>query len=109
MPGARCRAGNDCLAVEGEDVEHHIGRRHGEGQFPSSRIGRVQPPLQRGEVHPALVPENQLTIQHHIDVQLADGTDDLGKVPTQRALLTRLQRDPIHAAVGEAANKRIVD
>ena len=63
----------------------------------------MQPPLQRGEVQPTLVPEDQFTIQHHLDVQLADSGDDLREVPTERALLARLQSGPIHAALGDAS------
>jgi hypothetical protein len=111
LPGKQClnqgppsRVGlrANVRAVDGEQVEHDVRGRHLDGQLLSSRGARVQAPLQRGEVHSAFGPEHELPIEDDLDIEALEGADDLREVPGQLALLTRLQRDTVLAAMGDA-------
>jgi hypothetical protein len=46
-------------------------------------------------------PDN--AVEDGLDVELAEGGNDLWEVPGERALLARLQGDALLAAVGDAA------
>jgi hypothetical protein len=63
----------------------------------------VQAPLQRGEVDPSLVPEDEFAVEHDVHVELGDGIHDLREVPGERSALARLQRDGPQAAQSDAA------
>ena len=63
----------------------------------------MDPLLERGEVEVSVIPHDELAVEHRVGGQLTDGVDDLREVPTEGPLLARLQRDPIPAAEGYAA------
>jgi hypothetical protein len=48
-------------------------------------------------------PGYEFTVEHDVDVQLTEGSDDLGEVSAERPLMTGLQGEPVWTAVGEAA------
>jgi hypothetical protein len=62
--GSASRIGRraDVGAVDGEQVEHDVRARRLDGQLVCSRGTRVEAPLQRGEVEPALGPEHQFPV-----------------------------------------------
>jgi len=69
----------DVGAREGEDVERYVGDWQCAGQLLSPCLTGVKATLQGGEVDPSLVPEDELYIEHHVDIELGDGGDDLGE------------------------------
>jgi hypothetical protein len=64
----------------------------------------VQAPLQRGKVDPSLVPADELSVEHDVDVELGDGINDLGEVPGERPAPARLQSNGVPAAQSNAAD-----
>jgi hypothetical protein len=105
-PAGAVALGPDVAVVEGEDVEHDERRRAGEREVLGPQVGGVDALLQGGEVQPALPPQDQFPVEHHIGVELSDGVHDLGEVAGEGTLATRsarrwaMQRIPGRASTG---------
>jgi hypothetical protein len=98
------RAPSEVDAGHREDVEHDEG---GRGELASAcgvHRGRVDAPLQRGEVEPAVAVDAELAIDDRPGRELLDDRGgDLGEVAGERPQLPALQERALGSAEGETA------